>query len=92
MNEIASHLPYLAMLIAGGLLGNYISDKGIKLPVRFYVALGITFVVSLFGSAYCLEHGPRALMLAFNALSAGCISFGLTSSGEFAVPKRQISE
>jgi hypothetical protein len=88
MNDILAHIPYFAALIAGGLLGNYISDKGIKLPAGVYVALGIAFVISLFGAGYCIEHGPRALMLAFNALSAGCISFGLTSCGDFAKPQR----
>lgn len=92
MNEVVAHLPYFAALIAGGLLGNHISDKGIKLPERFYAALGVLFVILLFGSGYFLEHGPRGLMLAFNALSAGCITFGLTSTGEFAVSKRHIIE
>lgn len=90
-NEVVAHLPYLTALVAGGLLGNHISDKGIKLSGRFYAALGVLLVIAMFGSGYFLEHGPRALMLAFNALSAWCISFGLTSTGEFAVPKRTIS-
>jgi len=84
VTSLPSHLPYLVALVLGGLAGNFIADKGIKLPVPFFVALAFVFVASIVGTCYGLEHGPRLFMLASNALSAACLSFALTCGGDFA--------
>jgi hypothetical protein len=78
------HLPYLAAIIIGGLTGNAIADRQIKLPSVFYVALALLFVVALCSQGYLIEHGTRAMLLLSNAICGGTIAFALCVSGEFA--------
>jgi hypothetical protein len=82
------HLPYIAAIIIGGLSGNAIADRQIKLPSVLYLTLAFLFVVSLCSQGYYLEHGPRVMGLLTNAICGALLAFALTVTGEFAPGKR----
>ena len=86
ITDLPAHLPFLFAIVLGGLAGNALSDRKIQLPGAAYIVLALTFVASLVGSAYCLENGPWTAMVLLNAVTAACMSFALTSSGEFGQP------
>ena len=85
--QAPAHIPYLLAIILGGLAGNSVADRQIKLPAPFFIVLAFAFVASLVGSAYCLEHGPWLTMVLLNAVTAGCLSFALTCGGDFVQPR-----
>jgi cyanate permease len=82
------HLPFLVALVLGGMTGNAIADRKIAVHGFVYAVVALIFVISLVGSSYYLEEGPRLYMLLFNALSGACLSFALTVGGDFAEPQR----
>ena len=77
--EAVPHLPYLLAILAGGLLGNHIVDRQIKLSSVAFIVLAFVFVASFVGQAYGLSHDLRWLLLMSNAICGGSLSFALTA-------------